>query len=292
MLFKPMLASPADLARLKFPLLASPKLDGVRASVVSGRLLTRKLKEVPNRYTFTCLSSHTFDGMDGELIVGPPNAEDVLRQTTSAIMSRDGAPQFTYWVFDLHDSDADYESRRNLLYDLVAGLDDKMRSVIHLVPQVTVRSMEELLEYEAGVIEDGYEGVMLRDPHSPYKYGRSTTREGYLLKLKRFEDSEAEVIGIEEEMQNNNVAMTNELGLTKRSTAKAGLTGKGTMGALVVRDLKTGVTFNIGSGFTAADRQRTDWIGKIVKYKFFAVGIKDKPRHPVFLGERDARDMS
>lgn len=291
MLFKPMLASPADLARLKFPLLASPKLDGVRASVVSGRLLTRKLKEVPNRYTFTCLSSHTFDGMDGELIVGPPNAEDVLRQTTSAIMSRDGAPQFTYWVFDLHDSDADYESRRNLLYDLVAGLDDKMRSVIHLVPQVTVRSMEELLEYEAGVIEDGYEGVMLRDPHSPYKYGRSTTREGYLLKLKRFEDSECRILAIEEEMHNTNAAQTNELGRTKRSTAKAGLVGKGTMGALVVEDIHHGWRFNIGSGFTAAQRAQPWKIGSIHKYKYFPVGMKDVPRHPVYIGPRSKFDL-
>ena len=55
---------------------------------------------------------------------------------------------------------------------------------------------EELIDYEQGAVEDGYEGVMLRDPSAPYKYGRSTVRKGYLLKLKRFEDSEAEVIDI------------------------------------------------------------------------------------------------
>jgi DNA ligase-1 len=67
------------------------------------------------------------------------------------------------------------------------------------------------------------------------------------------------------------------------------------MGALIVRDLKTKVEFNIGTGFTANDR--IDWWHwattqtpaspkPIIKYKFFPVGVKDKPRHPVFLGVR------
>jgi DNA ligase-1 len=58
-----------------------------------------------------------------------------------------------------------------------------------------------------------------------------------------------------------------------------------------VRDWKTGVEFHVGTGFTAADRALM-WakppIGETVKYKFFPVGVKDKPRHPVFLGFRPA----
>jgi DNA ligase-1 len=63
---------------------------------------------------------------------------------------------------------------------------------------------------------------------------------------------------------------------------------------MVVRDLKTKVTFEIGSGFSAADRIRL-WkdkpIGRIVKYKSQPVGVKDKPRFPVFLGFRDEKDL-
>lgn len=39
-----------------------------------------------------------------------------------------------------------------------------------------------------------------------------------------------------------------------------------------------------------SDRQAL--IGKTVKFKYQAIGTKDKPRIPVFLGWRDARDMS
>ena len=95
---------------------------------------------------------------------------------------------------------------------------------------------------------------------------------------------------------NGNEAQTNELGRTKRSTAAAGLSGKGTLGAFLVRDLVTGVDFSIGTGLTAADRQcfwdkRFDLHGSLVKYKYFPVGVKVAPRHPVFLGFRDARDL-
>ena len=62
-----------------------------------------------------------------------------------------------------------------------------------------------------------------------------------------------------------------------------------TMGALIVRDIKSGVEFNIGTGFTAAQRAASWVIGSMHKYKFFP--IKDKPRHPVYLGARSALDL-
>ena len=70
-----------------------------------------------------------------------------------------------------------------------------------------------------------------------------------------------------------------------------------TMGALIVRDIVTGVEFNIGTGFTAADRREWwEWFvaqtertpKPVVKYKSFPIGTKDKPRHPVYLGLRPA----
>ena len=112
--------------------------------------------------------------------------------------------------------------------------------------------------------------------------------EGYLLKLKRFEDAEAVVIGFEERMHNGNEATVSELGRTKRSSHKANKSGRGDLGALVCRTPE-GIEFNIGTGFTDSDRQRIwdsrdQFLGRNAKYKFFPVGVKEAPRHPVFLG--------
>lgn len=302
---KPMLASPADLKNLKFPVLASPKLDGIRCLIVDGVPLSRNLKKIPNEYIQKFLSAiGEIDGFDGELVVGSATAEDLFRSTTSGVMGRKGEPDFTFWVFDVHDRPTAYFERLEFIKERIAALHDittvaayallgfgAVRFRIKVLPQRTIHNDEELIAYEAEQVELGYEGVILRDAAAHYKFGRSTTKEGILLKVKRFEDSEALVLGVEEEMFNGNVATTNELGRTKRSSAKAGKVGKGTMGALVVRDIVTGVEFNIGCGFTAKDRERTDWVDKVVKYKFFPVGVKDKPRHPVYLGDRAPGDM-
>lgn len=284
-----MLAAEAEPDKLRFPLFASPKLDGIRCAVVGGKALTRTLKEVPNRTVFNNLSQAQLTGLDGELIVGDPTADDVYRNTVSGVMSRDGNPEFTYYVFDLHDGDGHWHQRFQTLYE---GFAD--RTAIQVLPHAFIRDHDELLEYEQKHIELGYEGVILRDPKAPYKHGRSTVREGYLLKLKRFQDSEAEILDVIEEMHNGNEAQTNELGRTKRSSHKENKTGKQRMGALLVRDIKTGVEFQIGTGFNDTDKAQfwlNDRRGQLVKYKFFPVGVKDKPRHPVYLGLRSKDDL-
>jgi DNA ligase-1 len=303
--FKPMLASPADMSKLRFPLWLSPKLDGIRALVINGVVMSRSLKPIPNQHVQE-LFGH-LEGYDGELIVGSPTDKDCFRNTTSGVMSRDGKPDVSYHVFDRHDLTAcTWDTRYNSLRETTA-----VRAVRHNL----VVSHSEIEEHEVAYLEQGFEGVMLRDPNGPYKNGRSTAKEGWLLKVKRFEDSEALVLGMEEKMHNGNEATVGELGQTKRTSHQENLVPLNTMGALIVRDLKTGVEFNIGTGFT--DEERSWWwneffnrhlwrAGKMnnggwirecldpnefVKYKFFASGSKDKPRFPAYLGIRNKEDM-
>lgn len=282
-----MLASPAVLDDLTFPRFGSPKIDGIRASNVDGRLLSRTLKEIPNRHVYNMFNQSKFKWLDGELIAGSPTSETCYRDTVSVVMSDDKPALGVKWhVFDYWaDPTLPYSARLHLLAAKVKELNHPHIVMLNHEP---LNDRAALDTYEAEQVELGYEGIMLNDPASAYKFGRATLKGGELLKVKRFVDSEAVVIGVEEEMENRNPAETNELGRTKRSTAKDGLLGKGTMGALIVRDMKTGVEFKIGTGFTAEDRA-DDWpIGIVVKYKSFPIGVKDKPRHPVYLGLRPA----
>lgn len=113
------------------------------------------------------------------------------------------------------------------------------------------------------------------------------------MKLKRFVDAEAVIVGFEERRHNGNIATTNELGRTQRSSHAGNKIGRGDLGALIVTD--GGVQFNIGTGFS--DEERADiwnykvaYLGSLVKYKHFPIGVKDLPRHPTFLGFRDRSD--
>jgi DNA ligase-1 len=269
--------------------------------------MSRSLKPIPNQHVQE-LFGH-LEGYDGELIVGSPTDKDCFRNTTSGVMSRDGKPDVNYHVFDRHDLTAcTWEAR----YRSVAFHPD-----IVPVTHYLVHDHESIEEYENVYLMQGYEGVMLRDPNGPYKNGRSTAKEGWLLKVKRFEDSEALVLGMEEKLHNGNEATIGELGQTKRTSHQENLVPLDTMGALIVRDLKTGVEFNIGTGFT--DEERSWWWDTggmdvtcdeqvtvqnngsrllqfaqpylIVKYKFFASGSKDKPRFPSYEGIRHKEDM-
>ena len=288
MTFKPMLAGKcSDVKRLRFPVVASPKLDGIRATVQGGVVMSRSLKPIPNRHVQALFSQ--CEGFDGELIAGDPTAPNVFRATTSAVMTEEGTPDVNFWVFD------SFREPNVPWWLRLPTLSDHPKVVI--VDQIKCHTVDELDAVESRCLSLGYEGVMLRDPNGPYKQGRSTEREGILLKLKRFEDSEALVLGMVEKMHNGNEAKTNALGHTERSGHQANLLPMNTMGALLVKDLNTGIEFSIGSGFDDDERARwwamkNNGRGRIIKYQHFPSGVKDKPRFPTYLGERNPMDMS
>ena len=284
---KPMLAATIpDGASLTYPLIISQKLDGVRCLVKDGVVLSRNLKPIPNKYVQK-LFKHA-EGVDGELIIGAPYGEGVFNTTSSGVMSVEGKPDVRLFVFDNYTSPLlPYEER-------MAEVVKYESSRIIMLAYQTVKNRTSLLRIEKKYLELGYEGAMLRNPKAPYKYGRSTLKEGALMKLKQFEDSEAEVLELSPLMTNTNVAKRDALGALRRNNMKAGMVPQDTLGRMLVKDLKTGVEFHIGSGFTAAQRKAiwdTRPIGSIVKYKYQARGVKDKPRFPVFLGFRDPIDL-
>lgn len=288
-IFRPMLATDADLSKLRFPLLASAKLDGVRAVVRRGVVYSRSNKPIPNK--FVQMQFKDYEHYDGELICGDPTSKSCYRDTVSVVMSFDKpADAVQFFVFDhVKEPALPYTKRAGGVYVHNSPL-NKVR--VH--EQVPISDINRLLQLESRYLELGYEGLILRDPNAPYKNGRSTVNEGFLLKLKRFVDSEAEIVGFEERMHNGNEATTNELGRTKRSSHKDGKTGRGDLGALILKR-PDGVTFNCGTGFDDGLRQdiwdnQRKYLGKIAKYKHFEIGAKDLPRHPVFLGIRDRRD--
>lgn len=289
MSFKPMLAEHVDLTKLTYPKYVSPKLDGVRAIVKDGIVYSRKLKPIPNEYVQELFGRDRYNGLDGELIVGSPTHPKCFSNTTSGVMSKEGEPEVSFYIFDYIDQTRPFRYR---FEDLLKFQQDDN---IVIVPQSEVVNEEELLLWENKYLTQGYEGLMLRDMDSPYKFGRSTVREQYLLKMKRYQDSEAIVLSMLPLLHNTNEATVNEIGKKHRSNHKAGMVEEDTLGTLVVRDIKTQQEFNIGTGFSDDERKyywyhKEELLGKQIKYKYFGYGNVEKPRHPTFIGIRDEKD--
>jgi DNA ligase-1 len=291
-MFKPLLAATIkDVQTLRFPLLASQKFDGIRATVQGGRLLSRTLKEIPNRAVQSMFAGLP-DGIDGELIYGEPCEPSCYRDTVSIVMSDDKpADGIRYFMFDWF-GDEPFVKRLEKVWSIDHPNTER-------VEHVTLHNVTELEALERQLLERGAEGVMLRDPNGRYKEGRSTLNDRILAKLKRFEDCEAKVVSCFELLHNDNEVFRNELGRTARSSCQENKFGMDALGGLVVvgqGGTYAGVEFRVGTGFDAEERQRMwaqrgELVGRVAKVKYFPSGGKDKPRHPVFLGWRDGRDL-
>lgn len=294
---KPMLAAPSDGHDLRYPIIGSPKLDGIRALIINGVVMSRSLKPIPNKYVQSLFGNSKLNGFDGELIVGDHTAKDVYQKSVSRIMSRDTQPDVRLFVFDDFEFGGEsFEWRFTNLNKRFSELPRSLKSTIQVHEHVHIPTKMDFDKWEDRYLAQGYEGIMLRDPNGVYKYGRSTLKEGLLLKVKRFVDSEAIILGVTQLMHNANKQTKNELGNSVRSSKKSGKVACNEVGSLVVRDAKSKVEFEIGTGFTASQRSefwtlQDQLIGKMVKYKSQPIGVKDKPRFPVFLGFRDVIDL-
>lgn len=292
MITSPLLAAKKPVfENIKFPVLATPKIDGIRCVKVNGQALSRSFKPIPNKHIRETIEKFCFDGVDGEILCG-----DGFSDVQSMVMSREGTPTFTYLIFD-YVSDSLIKPYSERLKELSKLQYDGLDFIKVLYPEVA-NNLDELKEIMAKHLEQGHEGTMIRDPGSPYKCGRASLKEGYLTAIKYFEDGEAEVIGFEELQHNENEKTQDAFGHSERSSKKENMVAGNTLGAFLVRK-SDGVEFKIGTGLglTAAVRKeiwenKEKYLGKLVHYRSQPHGVKDKPRIPVWHGFRSPEDLS
>lgn len=304
-MLKPMLASDLVVEKLKFPLIVQPKIDGVRGTIQDCELRGRSMKKHANKVNTILFSHSIFNNLDGELFDATAGImhPDLCRITSSAMSTFDGAPYIKMCVFDyLANPDQPYSERLKQLHSVVnerAAKRPDILNYIQIVDSYLCSSLDEFQALEQRFLDEGYEGIIVRNPIKPYKQGRSTVREQGLLRGKQFVKEKAIVVEIREGVVNNNEAQTNERGLTFRSSHKANLEPSGKVGTLVCKavtsfkvsdtlTIEKGQTFDVAPGKMPHD-ERTRYfvdqsliVGKTIQFKFFPKGCKDKPRFPTF----------
>lgn len=297
------LACDAELEKLKFPCIIFPKIDGVRGGNTSGVLMGRRGRAHNNVFTTQLFSGIGTLGFDGELAANSANHPDLCRLTSGALNSKAGNPTIMWHVFDDMSPevrDLPYSTR---LCSVIARINALHQSNPVYAKTIGVayfefaNNLEQLLAAEKKWLDQGYEGVIIRSLEGAYKQGRCTVNEGDYLRLKRFQESEATVVEIIEEMTNNNPLERDGIGLAKRSGASANLIPAGRVGSLICKDLVTGQIFKIGIGkMTESEAEKYFknpdlLLNQVVKYKHFPKGVKDKPRLPTFQCIRIASDI-
>jgi len=301
-MFRPMLAPSNDPLKyeeyfdeLKFPLLVSPKYDGIRAIVKNGQVRSRTFKLIPSLQVQEDFGY--LEHFDGELIEGKHD-ENVYNRTQSHVMSEDKPGDVSYHIFDYTPDELlefPYHERLKQLKFEIRSRFAVTPEDVKLVPQIHCKNLNDLLAVERFYLNAGFEGVIMRDPEGRYKNGRGTWREGLIYKLKRFQDSEAIIVDFIEGQLNKNIQEKDELGYAKRSTAKDGMVPADTLGKFIVD--WNGDILEIAPGNFDHEQRKEIWnnreqyFGYLLKFRYFQHGIKDKPRFPRAVGFRSIEDI-
>ena len=231
----------------------SEKLDGVRAWWNGERFISRQGNafHAPNWFT----DSLPRVSLDGELWL----ARKAFQRTVGIVRRQDRSEhwrEIRFLVFDAPQVNQPFERRLKYLEECFA---EHRPLHAELVAQNRCRGKDHLEAELDRICTLGGEGLMLRQPGSPYEVGRSAT----LLKVKRFLDAEARVVA--------------HLPGTGRH--------QGRVGALLA-ELPNRLTFAVGTGLTDVQRQNPPAIGSLITFRYQELTDRGVPRFPSFVSSR------
>lgn len=231
--------------------LVSEKLDGVRALWDGKKLSFRSGKEIQAPRWF--LEALPKQPLDGELWMGRGSFERL-----SGIVRRDSPDnaewrQVLYMIFELPGAAGSFRERAESIRQIVSQANVPW---LREIDQFSLVDRSALQTQFNKIVKAGAEGLMLHHADAEYQTGRSDV----LLKMKPWDDAEAEVVG-------------HKPGKGKHA---------GALGALRVRTPE-GREFYLGSGFTDEQRRHPPEIGMVVTYRYREFTEKGLPRFATFL---------
>lgn len=316
--FKPMLACDWYEEKVKFPCIVQPKLDGVHSLNRHGKCVGRSLKPHENRYTTERFSKPEYHGFCGEKIdddLGVTHP-DLCRITSGNLRRIEGEPNIRWVLFDYvteETKNLGYAERIVHLRKVLSNIQSTYvsnRPKMEIIQSNFVNSIEELLKLEEDYLEQGYEGIIIRNPNAPYKYGRCGKTFMGCWRIKRFIEEEILVDKINEGQHNANEATKNELGRTERSTHQENMQPNGLLGnieGITLKDIldpQSGkVLIPKGERVTVSPGEMdhkmrkfyfdnpNEIVGHVIKFKMFPKGVKDKPRFPTYVSHRNSNDI-
>ena len=272
---------------IAFPVRVEPKLDGLRCVAVkrSGAvtMFTRNgtvLETLPR--VKAALEAAPWDDfvLDGEIMGADWN------ESASVVMSHKKSKDDSNMVFHVFDAMhfEDWREQDNCitLLDRIELVDELVGQVgaqcVVQVNGVTATNISELMKFYSATMGTGYEGVMVKDLRSPYRFKRTES----VKKLKPVTTYEGVIVGHYE---------------GKRGSKREGMWG----GFEVV--MPNGVVTRVGGGFT--DKLKAEinldpdgWLGRIVELEGQpdpltpdGLTVDGKVRFPVFIRERSPSDV-
>ncbi|WP_178861458.1 DNA ligase [Thiomicrorhabdus cannonii] len=238
--------------------LLSEKLDGVRAYWDGKHLMSRQGKRfvVPDWFTE---NFPPFE-LDGELWMGRGQFENTV-SIVNQQQPHNGWQQLSYQIFEVPNQAGGLLERLGVLKMYLQVFP---APYLHIIEQTAVSGRDEVANHLKEMIAHGGEGLVLRDPNTPYYAGRSAKA----LKVKEKQDAECIVQGYtqgEGKYQGQVGALLCEI-------------VAGQFPAL--RDSQRVV--KLGSGLSDQERREPPPKGTLVTFQYMGLTKNGLPRFPVY----------
>ena len=224
----------------------SEKLDGIRAYWDGEKLLTRSGNIIYAPKWFT--KDYPPFEIDGELWSKRGDFENISSIVRDKNPSDDWK-RIKHYIFEVPNA-------KGGLFERLAKVKAYEGNIIKIIPQLEVKDKTHLQKFLKEIDSKGGEGVVVRDPNTPY-IGKRTDK---VLKIKVFKFNECRV--------------------TSHNKGHGKFSGiLGSIGCM----MDGNISFKIGSGFKLEQRKNPPPIGGVVVFKYKEMTKYGKPRFPVFL---------
>lgn len=193
---------------------ASRKIDGVRAALFfknskictasrgGGNYDCAMQQFIENKVLINFFNKHPDFVLDGELYKHGWSLQRISGEARKC-EDMNGSDDLEFYIYDIMYPDIDFKTRLQLLEIVKKELNldfnpnrtwnkDELR--IQMVPQEKVSGYKNIMLLHDKYVNEGWEGVVIRDPQKVYGFGKRTNA---MLKIKKYKDDCFKVIGIE-----------------------------------------------------------------------------------------------
>lgn len=165
-----------------------------------------------------------------------------------------------YWVYDIADVNENFNERIDKLIDFQLEFGDYEK--IRFIDHEYIIGWAKIKKAHDRFVSEGFEGLVARKPDKKYAPGR---RSSDWIKLKDYQDSEFEIVGIEEGLRDEDFCFVLKSG---KNTFKAKPMGS--------REVRYEYLENWES-----------YVGKMAVVKYFAISDDGIPTQPIFKSIRE-----
>lgn len=148
--------------------------------------------------------------LDGELYIHGRSLQYI---SGAARLEKDAVrcEELGYYIYDVMDGDTQFEDRLDILESIAdilgIGFDpsktwsgDELQC--QMVPHVTVTGWTNIKKLHDEYVDEGFEGVVIRDPSKVYNFGGRTNA---MIKMKMYQDEEFEITGLSEGLRDEDM---------------------------------------------------------------------------------------